>query len=33
MLNLLVPIDGSDRSKQSIDWIKERYSNPLPMPH
>lgn len=25
MLNLLVPIDGSDRSKQSIDWIKERY--------
>ncbi|MEQ2457502.1 universal stress protein [Flavonifractor hominis] len=26
MLRLLVPIDGSDRSKQSIDWIKERYT-------
>lgn len=25
MLNLLVPIDGSERSKRSIGWIKERY--------
>lgn len=25
MLKLLVPIDGSERSKQSIDWIKGRY--------
>lgn len=26
MLNLLVPIDSSKRSKQSIAWIKERYT-------
>lgn len=25
MLKLLLPIDGSERSKQSIDWIRERY--------
>lgn len=25
MLKLLVPIDGSDCSKRSIDWIRERY--------
>lgn len=27
MLKLLVPIDGSERSKQSIDWIKDRYKS------
>ncbi|MDO5717726.1 MAG: universal stress protein [Tissierellia bacterium] len=26
MLKLLLPIDGSERSKQSIDWIEKRYN-------
>ncbi|MDO5717721.1 MAG: universal stress protein [Tissierellia bacterium] len=28
MLKLLVPIDGSSRSKQSLDWIKSEYKDP-----
>ncbi|MDO5734363.1 MAG: universal stress protein [Eubacteriales bacterium] len=26
MLKLLLPIDGSERSKRSVDWVKARYA-------